>query len=309
MPSATLASRLRTGNNGPAASSGEPSSASSTSSYHIPDDLLSWQTAREYRGRQKQPLDAKHDIATKQHTSIRHGVHLPITQPQQQEAPTEVIRRLSPLAVLRVWNPRPDHAAPDASQPHVAEAIMVHERGEVQPPNNRCPRCRRGEGISPDCVKIPGIHDGTCSNCLVARCPGGSAAPPRPVRSYSAERRSISAAMAASTPKEDLIAVWNLIAGVIAAQPRECFFEDEAEEEAPGKRIEDAARLVARSAEEWGHAVRDGDRDAGGRTPSDRSRLVRQAARIRETALQIADCARDWGEKLERKRSTSRLRT
>ncbi|KAF6828936.1 hypothetical protein CMUS01_08368 [Colletotrichum musicola] len=308
MPSATLTSRLRSGNNGSKASSGEPSSASSTtSSYHIPDDVLAWSESRQAaRGRPKQAMDANPDIATKQHTSIRHGVHLPITQPQQSQ-PTEVMRRVSPLAVLRPWNPRLDLAAPDASQPHVAEAIMVHERGEVQHPDNRCPRCRRGEGISPDCVKIPGIHGGTCSNCLMARCPGRSAAPPRPVRSYSAERRSISAAMAPSTPKEDLIAVWNLIAGVVAAQPRECFFEDEAEE-TPGKRIEDAARLVARSAEEWGHTIRDGDGD-GGRTPSERSRLVRQAARIRETALQIADCARDWGEKLERKRSTSRLRT
>ncbi|TQN64322.1 hypothetical protein CSHISOI_11101 [Colletotrichum shisoi] len=199
---------------------------------------------------------------------------------------------------------------------------MLHERGEAQSPDRQCSKRRRGEGISPEGVKIPGIHNGACSNCLMARASPGPGPGPgpemttasparRPVstRSYSAERRSISAAISPSVPKEDLIAVWNLIAGVMATQPHGCLVEDDASEPPPpppGKRIEDVARLVARSADEWGHIVKEDD-SGRAKTPAERVRVARQAGRIRETALQMADCARDWGEKLERKRSFSQL--
>ncbi|OHW99634.1 hypothetical protein CSPAE12_01621 [Colletotrichum incanum] len=185
---------------------------------------------------------------------------------------------------------------------------MLHERGETQNPDQQCSKCRKGEGLALECVKISGIHNGACSNCLLARASSRPGSVTRPIRSYSAERRFISATISQSIPKEDLIAVWNLIAGVIATQRQECFLEDESEP--PGKRVEDAARLVARSADEWGHTVKDEGLESmkTSKTSADRKKFVRQANSIRETALQIADCAKDWGEKLERKRSCSRLR-
>ncbi|KAK2001948.1 hypothetical protein LX36DRAFT_311251 [Colletotrichum falcatum] len=163
-------------------------------------------------------------------------------------------------------------------------------------------------GPSQERVKIPDVHNEAHSDCNITRAPSDVGSVSRSARSYSAERRYISAAISRSIPKEDLIAVWNLIAGVVASRPQECFLEDG--QEPPGKRIEDAARLVARSAEEWGHVVEEEGQGTSRtpRTPGETRRLARQAARIRATALQIAKCARDWGDKLERKRSSSRLR-
>ncbi|GKT44382.1 uncharacterized protein ColSpa_04563 [Colletotrichum spaethianum] len=196
---------------------------------------------------------------------------------------------LGSLPIRRSWRNQSDLPSPDISQAPVLEAIMVHERGEAQSLDQKCSKCRKGHGLAAECVKIPGS---------IAR----------PMRSYSAERRFISATISQSIPKEDLIAVWNLIAGVIATQPQECFLEDGSE--TPGKRIEDAACLVARSADEWGHTVKEEEPRSvkKSKTPAERKKLVTQAHRIRETALQIANCAKDWGEKLERKRSSSQLR-
>ncbi|KXH51150.1 2-dehydropantoate 2-reductase [Colletotrichum nymphaeae SA-01] len=291
MPSRTLASRVRTG---AGASVGQISSK--TAPAH--SGVGSRQGSYEHRGRHKSIKGAAPETA--QYAGDQ-GLQTPST-------PTETMKVLGPLPVRRAWRVRPGRASPDISQAPVLEAVMLHERGDLQGSGDQCSKCRRGDGISPECVKMPGINNGACSNCLLARTsdrPGSSA---RPVRSYSAERRSISATISPSIPKEDLIAVWNLIAGVIATQPQECFTEDGSEP--PGKKIEDAARLVARSADEWGHTIKEEESDPGKtpKSPSERSRLVRQATRIRETALQIANCARIWGEKLERKRSSSQLR-
>ncbi|KAF9880054.1 hypothetical protein CkaCkLH20_02008 [Colletotrichum karsti] len=316
MPSTHLATRLRSGSSIPAVGT-----SSDASKYHgrseqqpgaIPGGGTNvWrehQGAKEPRGRQKDaPATAtaqRPDHYAPTDSDDRHYAA------QSQTVPTEVMRQLGALSVRRAWRGRSGEAPPDTSRAQVVEAIMVHERGEVQTPDEECPRCQRGEGVSPECVKIPSIHNGACSNCLISRALARPGSAVRLTRSYSAERRSISATMSPTIPKEDLIAVWNLIAGVIATQPQECFFDDGTE--VPGKRIEDAARLVARSADEWGHCIEEEGSEATSKTPktpTERTRLVRQATRIRETALQIANCARDWGEKLERKKSTSQLRT
>ncbi|KAK2015875.1 hypothetical protein LZ32DRAFT_112386 [Colletotrichum eremochloae] len=218
---------------------------------------------------------------------------------------TEAMKAMATLPVRRAWRNSSDLASLGVSQLPVMEAITLYERGDAQSPDQQCPRCQRGEGAAPECVKIPYVHNGVCSNCIIARACSHQASVARTTRSYSVERRFISAAISRSVPKEDLIAVWNLIAGVIAAQPQECFLESETEP--PGKRIEDAARLVARSADEWGHAVEEEGPGSSGtpKTPEEKEKLVRQASRIRKTALQIANCAKEWGEKLERKRSSS----
>ncbi|EXF77849.1 hypothetical protein CFIO01_04103 [Colletotrichum fioriniae PJ7] len=292
MPSATLASRVRTG---------AGASVGQVNSKATPADggVAHLQGSYEHRGRHKTIKDATPGTAQYARDQGQPLPHTPTT---------EIMRILGPLPVRRAWRVRPGQVSPDISQAPVLEAVMVHERGDLQGAEDECSKCRRGDGISPECVKMPGIYNGACSNCLLARTsnrPGSSA---RPIRSYSAERRSISATISPTIPKEDLIAVWNLIAGVIATQPQECFTEDGSEP--PGKKIEDAARLVARSADEWGHTIKEEESDPGQtpKTPSERGRLVRQATRIRETALQIANCARVWGEKLEKKRSSSQLR-
>ncbi|TDZ37394.1 hypothetical protein C8035_v007070 [Colletotrichum spinosum] len=314
MPSTTLASRLRSGNNAPTAVHANPSPQPNLGNRK---DGSTWQSRHgepEGRGRQKNITEAS--LTSGVETS--HGSREQPVPPQT--SPTDDLRKLGPLPVRRSWVARPGLPSPDISRRAVLEAVMLHERGQVQPPDQRCTRCRRGEGFTPECVKIAGISNNACSNCLMARAlanPRGSdpatAAVPRPTRSYSAERRSISAAIPPSIPKEDLIAVWNLIAGVISAQPQDCVTPDDDADgtEMPGKRIEDAARLVARSADEWGHTVEEEGPGSAERPTSaaERSRLARQASRIRETALQIANCARDWGEKLQKKRSTSRLRS
>ncbi|ROT36532.1 hypothetical protein SODALDRAFT_221468 [Sodiomyces alkalinus F11] len=263
---------------------------------------------------------------------------------------TETLRRLTAMPIRRTWKCRPDKEEVDLSEDSGVEAIMVYERGKVQRGPQQCPRCRRGQGVSPECVKISDIRDGTCSNCLAARAlslararararagagmggPGGAAAasastnPSQHHRSYSPEKQHLlsqSAAMSPSVPQEDLVAVWNVIVGVLSRQPRDldycaCFTDDDDDEDdetlTPARRIEDAALLVARSADEWGHLIEEQEDREGHapstasassssssrrawRTESEKAKLMRQAVRIRETALRIATCARTWREK------------
>jgi hypothetical protein len=208
---------------------------------------------------------------------------------------TEGRRLLTSLPVRRVWKgPSIDPKAPDDA---LTEAIMVYERGRIQPPEAMCSRCRRGQGASPECVKIDTHRDGVCSNCLLSRA---SPSRPSPSRDFSPARRFITAAVPPSTAREDMAAVWKVIAGVLATQQRDDYCRlDDAGQPAAARRIEDAALLVARSADEWGHAVEEGDEAATRakrRSEGERAKLVTQASRIRETALRIAECARTWGE-------------
>ncbi|KAH6692251.1 hypothetical protein F5X68DRAFT_187951 [Plectosphaerella plurivora] len=212
---------------------------------------------------------------------------------------TEGRRLLSSLPVRRAWKgPAIDLKTGDDA---IAEAVMVYERGRIQPPEGMCSRCRRGHGTSPECVKVDAYRDGACSNCLLARAapPAVGGARPSPSRDFSPARRFITAAVPASTAREDMAAVWKVIAGVLATQRDDCRIVDDAGQHAAARRIEDAALLVARSADEWGHAVEDGDEAATRakrRTEGERAKLVTQASRIRDTALRIAECARAWGE-------------
>ncbi|KAL2756076.1 hypothetical protein ACRALDRAFT_1063954 [Sodiomyces alcalophilus JCM 7366] len=264
-----------------------------------------------------------------------HGsAHIPLHRVPE----TETLRRLTAMPIRRTWMCRPDKEEVDLSEDTGVEAIMVYERGRVQTGLQQCARCRRGQGVSPECVKINDIRDGTCSNCLAARALGlararsgagmgpgaatsGLHTSPRPQRSYSPEKQHLlsqSATMSPSVPQEDLVAVWRVIVGVLSRQPRDldycaCFTDEDEDDETltPARRIEDAALLVARSADEWGHRIEEqGGRE--GRAPStsassssrrawkteaEKAKLMRQAARIRQTALRIATCARMWREK------------
>lgn len=53
---------------------------------------------------------------------------------------------------------------------------MVYERGVAQHPDDRCGRCRAGQGISPQCVVASAelLPDGKCSNCLFDNADCGS---------------------------------------------------------------------------------------------------------------------------------------
>ncbi|KZL77757.1 hypothetical protein CT0861_02720 [Colletotrichum tofieldiae] len=317
MPSTTLTSRVRPGSgvtvetatrDSKQQQSSQPISTKATPGdreYVLDSEARENHGAYEPRGRRKDVTEAESSAARQ--CTMQSGLpRLPLPTPMVPT--TEAMKALISLPIRRAWRSRSDLASPDVSQALILEAVMLHERGETQTPDQQCSKCRKGEGLAPECVKISGIYNGACSNCLLARASSRPGSVTRPIRSYSAERRFISATISPSIPKEDLIAVWNLIAGVIATQPKKCFLEDGSEP--PGKRIEDAARLVARSADEWGHTVKDEGLEPvkTSKTPAERKKLVRQASRIRETALQIANCAKDWGEKLERKRSSSQLR-
>lgn len=214
-------------------------------------------------------------------------------------------RLLTSLPVHRAWKGPaldPSSRIDDA----VTEAVMVYERGRPQPPDQTCSRCRRGHGASPECVRVDAFRDGACSNCLLSRASPGVTSRPSPSRDFSPARRYISAAAPPATAsREDMAAVWKVIAGVLATQRDDCRLEtssaDDSGPPAAARRIEDAALLVARSADEWGHAVEDGDEAATRakgrrRTEGERAKLVTQASRIRDTALRIAECARSWGE-------------
>ena len=216
---------------------------------------------------------------------------------------TEARRYLDTLPVRRAWEGRALEQQPrDASRAAACEeAVMIYERGHAQSPAQRCARCRRGQGVSPECVKIQGVRDGACSNCVLSRVVSGGQSRMSPSRDYSPARRFIAASVPTSTAseKEDMVAVWNVIAGVLATQSRECCLDDAAETTSSARRIEDAALLVARSADEWGHRVEDGDEPSSKRrrTGDEKVKLVTQASRIHDTALKIAECARTWGEK------------
>lgn len=219
----------------------------------------------------------------------------------KSRADSEARRLLDTLPVRRAWEGRAFEPPCDASRATALEAVMIYERGQLQPPARQCARCRRGQGVSPECVKIHGVRDGACSNCVLSRVAGAGGGQGRasPSRDYSPARRFITASVPASTASEDMVAVWNVIAGVLATQSRDCCVDDAEETTSSARRIEDAALLVARSADEWGHRVEDGDEAASKRrrTGDEKVKLVTQASRIRDTALRIAECAKTWGEK------------
>ncbi|KAK2026363.1 hypothetical protein LX32DRAFT_641914 [Colletotrichum zoysiae] len=87
---------------------------------------------------------------------------------------------------------------------------------------------------------IPDMYSGTCSNWTFSRTSSHLGSVARMIaRSYSGERIFISTTISQFNTKEDLTAVWNLTAGVIASQPQGCFLDEGPEP--PGKRVEDAA--------------------------------------------------------------------
>ncbi|KAK1978468.1 hypothetical protein LZ30DRAFT_550084, partial [Colletotrichum cereale] len=93
------------------------------------------------------------------------------------------------------WRSRSNLTALEVSQTPVLEAIMLYERGNAQSPDQQCSRCQKGQGPVPECVKIPDVHNGACSNCIMARASSHPEPVSRPTRSYSAEQRLISATM------------------------------------------------------------------------------------------------------------------
>jgi hypothetical protein len=249
----------------------------------------------EMRGRYWEAMDVLNlDMSRAPKDCVCDSVYLPPSGLLK----TEAMKKLSTLPIRRAWKRRIECQAADTQQPSIVEAIMVYERGEVEKPNEGCSRCKSGEGPAPDCVTVVGIGSGACSNCLYDSVPQScdAAASPNNNR-YSPERRLISAAMPPTTKRKDLIAVWNLVAAVLAQslEPAGDVMDDSPE--ARARRIEDAALLVARSADEWGHSTESQDQ---ARSQAIQGVKSLAAQDIRKTALEIARCSREWGAKLEK---------
>ncbi|KAH8887612.1 hypothetical protein GQ53DRAFT_286732 [Thozetella sp. PMI_491] len=84
-----------------------------------------------------------------------------------QPPATGIAFHIRDMPKRREWRQRPGFPAPRVDRPHVAEAIMVYERGACHGEAYACSRCRRGEGISYECVSLPDIP-WCCSSCLYA---------------------------------------------------------------------------------------------------------------------------------------------
>lgn len=84
-------------------------------------------------------------------------------------AKTAITHHLRNAETKRTWRQRTTQDVPDTALPHVAEAIMVFERGDEHDERGACNRCRRGEGTSKECVTISDVP-WACSNCIYDRC-------------------------------------------------------------------------------------------------------------------------------------------
>ncbi|KAL8377137.1 hypothetical protein RB595_008014 [Gaeumannomyces hyphopodioides] len=263
-------------------------------------------------------------------------------------ARTDAVRDLGALSIRRAWRRRrPGYQPPDLGSVAVVEAIMTYERGAVVADSGRvCARCLRGEGPSPDCVILDRAGGGTgpCSNCIYDRaaplCDAGRAvmlppplplpppSPPLPTaapragggggdgRSYSPETRIISAELSGKATKEDLEAVWKVIAEVIERRPRvieegttaaaadqllrvEGHSDRGRSPAARARMVEDAALLVVRAADEWGHIVKERGPVSSTAAEKDVPGLVERSKRIKGAAAKVARAAGGLAERME----------
>ncbi|KAL8341783.1 hypothetical protein RB598_003627 [Gaeumannomyces tritici] len=265
-------------------------------------------------------------------------------------ARTGALAALGALPIRRAWRRRrrPGGQPPDLGSAAVVEAIMTYERGVVAAaadPGRACARCRRGEGPSPDCVVLEGAGNGTgpCSNCVydgvAPLCDAGRGvmlpppllAPPAPApptqtpnassggsggRSYSPETRIISAELSGKATKEDLEAVWKVIAEVMERRPRvieegttaaaadqllrvEGHSDKGRNPAARARMVEDAALLVVRAADEWGHIVKERGPVGSNADDKDVPKLVERSKRIKEAAAKVARAAGGLAERME----------
>lgn len=88
---------------------------------------------------------------------------------------TAITQHLHDMRVQRTWRRQRAHArdsdTPETGRIHLAEAIMIFERGDERDEAGACGRCRRGEGVSAECVTLRDVP-WACSNCIYDQAAG-----------------------------------------------------------------------------------------------------------------------------------------
>ncbi|EJT75718.1 hypothetical protein GGTG_05649 [Gaeumannomyces tritici R3-111a-1] len=178
------------------------------------------------------------------------------------------------------------------------------------------------------------VYDGVAPLCDAGRgvmLPPPLPAPPAPApptqtpnassggsggRSYSPETRIISAELSGKAIKEDLEAVWKVIAEVMERRPRvieegttaaaadqllrvEGHSDRGRNPAARARMVEDAALLVVRAADEWGHIVKERGPVSSNADDKDVPKLVERSKRIKEAAAKVARAAGGLAERME----------
>ncbi len=156
---------------------------------------------------------------------------------------TGITHHMRDLKARREWSQRPGTAAPRLDSPHVVEAIMIHERGTLQADVDSCSRCRRGEGISHECISVPDIP-WCCSNCLYDLSKEPCDATPLPLVKESDEERGFWENVNEMADRSFVLAL------VAQIQRRAGHGVDESPTER-AEQIEQAAMTVSRLAGQW----------------------------------------------------------
>ena len=170
--------------------------------------------------------------------------------PQLRSPLIDGLRHLPPRRLWARWRWREQ---PPVSQLHVAEALVLYEKGIQQTMNKRCKRCRAGDGPSPQCVVVPDDlrnphRPGPCSNCLCDGAGDTCNAAGRPAaREYRREAGRQSTQDSESIP--DHLVVLSMIA---KAHGPSGSFDDHATR---ARQIESAALYIARAARRWGQEL------------------------------------------------------
>lgn len=176
----------------------------------------------------------------------------PVEMPPWAQRRSYLVSALNDAPLQRKWTRWRWREQPDLASVRGVEAVMLYERGVDCRTEQRCTRCRAGEGMSPQCVVLPrqartGEEAVPCSNCLydgvASGCSSFAGVGP-------AEDRDLED-VADATGLVDHMAVLELIARL----KRPPGMRRDQSLPARARRIEIAALHIAQAAREWGHKM------------------------------------------------------
>ncbi|UNI23591.1 hypothetical protein JDV02_009401 [Purpureocillium takamizusanense] len=175
-----------------------------------------------------------------------------VTEIVSSDSASAALQKLRASPAVRKWARWRWRHPPSHSDKRCVEAIMVYERGVSQHPEDRCNRCRSGQGISPQCVVAPteSWPGGECSNCLFDNvdCNG------TPSR--------IAAELAKGDGDSLRVVDHMAVLELIARLKRPPGAGKEHTLPGKAKRIEVAALQIAQAARDWGEKISRGARRA-----------------------------------------------